>query len=141
MRTPTGDDQVTGQPYGDSEGDVHLNATTVYVEAAVLDFGGTEGAVVKNVYYSPTIVVAVPTIADGKSDEVEHTIGAGMTFSPAVGDAVIAIPTAALPTDCLLNGAYVSDTDKVKLSFGTKEGGAGVTGANVNFKFLFLDLT
>ena len=64
-----------------------------------------------------------------------------MTFAPAVGDMVIAIPLEALPTSAILCGAYVSNTDEVTVSFAAKEGGAGVTGANKNFKFLLIDLT
>lgn len=102
--------------------------------------GGTDAAAVKGMYVSGTIAVAVPTIADAEVDEVAVDIAA-MTFAAAVGDAVIAIPLEALPTDCLLLGAYVSATDTVTVSFGAKEGGAGVTGANKNFKFLLTDLT
>lgn len=89
---------------------------------------------------SETVAVTVPTIADAESDVAVVDVSA-ITFVPAVGDAVIAIPLVALPTDCLLNGAFVSAADEVTISFGTKEGGAGVTGAAKNFKFLFCDLT
>jgi len=101
---------------------------------------GTENAEMKGFYKSGTIVVAVPTIADGESDEVAVDVSA-MTFAPAVGDIVVAIPLEALPTDALLCGAYVSNTDQVTVSFGTKEGGSGVTGANKNFAFFFIDVT
>lgn len=98
-------------------------------------------AAIKGIYVSSTVAVAVPTIADAETDEVAVDVAAAFTVQPAVGDAVIAIPTGALPTSCILNGAYVSATDTVKVSFGTLEGGAGVTGANVNFVFLVIDLT
>lgn len=100
-----------------------------------------QAATAQAVYLSDTIAVAVPTIADAESDSVDVDIAAAQTHVPRVGDAVVAIPMAALPTDCLLQGAYVSATDHVIVSFGTKEGGAGVTGANVNFRFLYFDCT
>lgn len=90
---------------------------------------------------SDTVTVAVPTIADAETDVVEVDVSGGSTFQPVVGDAVIAIPLAALPTDCVLNGAYVTDTDKVTVSFAAKEGGSGVTGANRSFRFLYVDCT
>lgn len=68
-------------------------------------------------------------------------VSAATGFAPKVGDAVIAIPMEALPTDCILNGAYITATDTVSVSFGTKEGGSGVTGANKNFRFLYFDCT
>lgn len=87
------------------------------------------------------IDVAVPTIADAEIDEVAVDVAAASTFQPKVGDAVVAIPLAALPTSAILCGAHVSDTDEVTVSFAAKEGGSGVTGANVSFKFAYLDLT
>jgi hypothetical protein len=87
-------------------------------------------------------VVAVPTIADAEMDEVAVDVSSsGLSFTLGLGDAVIAVPLGALPTSCLLLGAYVSAADEVTVSFGTLEGGAGVTGANVNFSFLAFDLT
>lgn len=139
-RNPAGDDNSAGQPYEDLDGDWHWNGTTVYMEDAVLDYGSTEAPAIKNWKVSGTVAVAVPTIADAKTDVVVVDLSS-MTFAPAVGDAVFAIPLEALPTDCLLTGAYVSATDTVSVTFATKEGGGGVTGANKNFKFLFLDLT
>lgn len=88
-----------------------------------------------------TIAVAVPTIADAETDVVAVDVSAASGFQPRVGDAVIAIPLAALPTDCILNGAYVTATDQISVSFGTKEGGGGVTGANINFRFIYFDCT
>lgn len=88
-----------------------------------------------------TITVAVPTIADAEVDEVAVDVAAASAFAPKVGDAVIAIPLEALPTDCILAGAYVSDTDEITISFGAKEGGSGVTGANKSFRFLYFDCT
>lgn len=90
---------------------------------------------------SAAIDVAVPTMADGESDEVAVDVSAGSVFQPKVGDAVIAVPQAALPTSAVFCGARVTATDEVTVSFTTLEGGAGVTGANVSFKFLYFDLT
>lgn len=102
----------------------------------------TDRVTIKGIYMSPSnVVVAVPTIADAESDEVAVDVSGAFSMAPAVGDAVIAIPQEALPTDCLFNGARVTATDTITVSFGTKEGGSGVTGANKNFKFLVFDLT
>jgi hypothetical protein len=90
---------------------------------------------------SATVEVAVPTIADAEIDAVAVDVSGGSTFQPVVGDAVIAIPLEALPTSAILCGAWVSGTDEVTISFAAKEGGSGVTGANRDFKFLYLDLT
>lgn len=111
----------------------------VTIDGSIIN-GNTDGATVKGIYVSGTIAVAVPTIADAEIDEVAVDISA-MTFAAAVGDAVIAIPLEALMTSAILCGAWVSATDQVTVSFAAKEGGAGVTGANKNFKFLILDLT
>lgn len=102
----------------------------------------TDRVAVKGIYMTPAnVAVAVPTIADAESSEVAVNVASAFSVQPAVGDAVIAIPQEALPTDCLYNGARVTATDQITLSFGTKEGGGGVTGANKNFKFLVFDLT
>jgi hypothetical protein len=82
--------------------------------------------------------VAVPSITDPDIAKVDVDVSA-MTFAPAVGDSVIAIPLEALPTNCRLGGAWVSATDTVTITFGSE--GGNVTGANKNFKFLFDDLT
>lgn len=121
-----GDDLVVGDDV-DITGDIQI--------------GTSEAVAIKGVYLSSVVAVAVPTVADAESDEVAVDVSAAFTMQPAVGDAVIAIPQEALPTSALLNGAYVSATDTVKVSFGTLEGGAGITGANKNFKFLVIDLT
>lgn len=105
----------------------------------------TDRVAVKGIYMSPAnVVVAVPTIADNAAengDSVDVDVSAAFSMAPAVGDAVIAIPQEALPTDCLLCGAYVTATDTITVTFMSKEGGGGVTGATKNFKFLVIDLT
>jgi hypothetical protein len=89
---------------------------------------------------SDSITVAVPTIADAEIDAVTVEV-TGLDFSLVVGDAVIAIPLAALPTSCEIAGARVVDANDVRVSFGALEGGSGVTGANVAFRFLCFDTT
>lgn len=108
-----------------------------------LSFGASssEQAPLKGIYHSAVIAVAVPSIADGEADEVAVDVAAAFTVQPAVGDAVIAIPVEALPTACVFMGAYVSATDEITVSFDTLEGGAGVTGDNIDFRFLLFDLT
>jgi hypothetical protein len=105
----------------------------------------TDRVVMKGVYMNPAVIaVAVPTIANDAAenvDEVAVNVSTAFSMQPAVGDAVIAIPQEALPTDCVLCGAWVSATDTITVSFASKEGGGGVTGANKNFKFLVIDLT
>lgn len=105
----------------------------------------TDRVTVKGIYMNPSVVaVAVPTIANDAAENVDSVavdVSAAFSIQPAVGDAVIAIPMAALPTDCLLCGAYVTATDTITVTFGSKEAGGGVTGANVNFNFLVVDLT
>jgi hypothetical protein len=90
---------------------------------------------------SDTIAVAVPTIADAEIDEVAVDVAAASGFQPKVGDGVIAIPMEALPTSAVIAGARVTDTDEVTVSFAALEGGSGVTGANKNFRFLYIDCT
>lgn len=105
----------------------------------------SDRATVKGIYTAvANVVVAVPTIANDAAengDSVVIDVSGSFIVQPAVGDAVIAIPQEALPTDCLLCGAYVTATDEITVTFVSKEGGGGVTGANKNFKFLLFDLT
>lgn len=108
-----------------------------------LELGGTNKATIKGIYHSGTIAVTVPTIANDVAENVDSVDVdiSSLTFAAAVGDAVIANPLAALPTDCLLVSAIISATDTVRVTFASKEAGAGVTGAAVNFSFLIFDLT
>jgi hypothetical protein len=100
--------------------------------------GGSESAAIKAIVVSGSIAVAVPSITDPDCAKVDVSIAA-MTFAAAVGDAVIAIPLEALPTNCRLSGAWVSATDQVTITFSSE--GGNVTGANKNFNFLIVDLT
>ncbi len=99
-----------------------------------------ECAVIKGIYLSAVIAVTVPSFAAETSDSVVVDVAAAFTVQPAVGDAILAIPQAALPTDCLQAEAYITATDMVTVTFDAKEGG-GVTGAAVNYKFLLFDIT
>lgn len=90
-------------------------------------------------WLSDTVSVTVPSITDPDIAKVDVDVSAGSTFQPAVGDAVIAIPLVALPTNCRLQGAYVTATDTVTVVFGSE--GGNVTGAAKNFKFLYIDCT
>lgn len=105
----------------------------------------TDRVAIKGIYMNPAaIAVAVPTIANDAAENVDSVavdVSSAFSIQPAVGDAVVAIPTEALPTDCLMCGAYVTATDTITVTFGSKEGGGGVTGANKNFNFLVIDLT
>lgn len=98
----------------------------------------TDGATVKGIYYSGTIAVTVPSITDPDIAKVDVDVSS-LTFAPAVGDAVIAIPLEALPTNCRLQGAWVNATDQVQIVYGSE--GGNVTGGAKNHGFLFIDLT
>jgi predicted RecA/RadA family phage recombinase len=109
------------------------NATSTKIGTA-----GAESAAIKSIVDSGTIAVTVPSITDPDCAKVDVSISA-LTFAAAVGDAVIAIPLEALPTNCRLGGAWVSATDQVTITFSSE--GGNVTGAAKNFKFLIIDLT
>lgn len=131
-RNPSGDDPTATAFYNDVDGDLHHNGATYFGADTA------EGAAVTGVYDSGTIVVAVPNITDPDCAKVDVDISA-LTFAAAVGDAVIARPSEALPTNCRLGGAWVSATDQITITFSSE--GGNVTGANKNFKFLIFDLT
>ena len=88
-------------------------------------------------YETATISVAVPSITDPDIAKVDVTVTT--PEGVAVGDAVIAAPLEALPTNCRLQGCYVTATDTVTLVFGSE--GGNVTGASKDFRFLVFDLT
>lgn len=100
----------------------------------------TDRVTIKGIYMTPSNVsVSVPSISDNDTGEVAVDVSSAFDMAPAVGDAVIAIPQEALPTDCSLAGAWVSDDDEVTVSFTAQDG--AVTGASKNFKFVVIDLT
>lgn len=92
-----------------------------------------------SVWLSDTVSVTVPSITDPDIAKVDVDVSAGSDFQPKVGDAVIAIPLAALPTNARLQGAWVNATDQVQVVFGSE--GGNVVGAARNFKFLYFDCT
>lgn len=102
------------------------------------DEGSAEKVTIKGVYTSGTVAVAVPSITDPDIAKVDVDLSA-MTFAPAVGDLVVAIPLEALPSNARLQGAWVSATDTVQVVYGSE--GGNVTGANKNHKFIIFDLT
>ncbi|HYF52839.1 MAG TPA: hypothetical protein VEA41_01110, partial [Salinarimonas sp.] len=100
----------------------------------------TDRVTVKGIYMTPAnVAVAVPSITDPDIARVQVDVSSAFSIQPAVGDAVIAIPQEALPTNARLQGAFVYQTDGVEICFGSE--GGNVTGANKNFKFLIIDLT
>jgi len=127
----TGDDEAAGRFFTDYDGDLHQNGA-LYIGAE------TEGAAIKAIIDSGTIAVTVPSITDPDIATVDVDVSS-LTFAAAVGDAVIARPTEALPTNCRLQCAYVTGTDTIRVVFGSE--GGNVTGAAKNFKFLIFDLT
>lgn len=137
---PSGDDNKAGNPYVDLDGDVHTNGTTIYWDGSGTSLvnSGTDGATLKGLYTSGTISVTVPSITDPDIAQVAVDTSS-LTFACAVGDQVIVTPIVALPTNCRLQGAYVSATDQVTICFGSE--GGNVTGGAKNFNFLFFDLT
>lgn len=98
-----------------------------------------QAAVGPSFWLSDTISVTVPSITDPDIAKVDVDVSAGSAFRPAIGDAVIAIPLAALPTNARLQGAWVTATDSVQVVFGSE--GGNVVGAAKNFKFLYIDCT
>lgn len=104
-------------------------------------FGASSGeqAAIKGFYYSGTVSVTVPAITDPDIAKVDVSLASALVMQPAVGDAVIAIPLEALPTNARLQGAWINSTDQVQITFGS-EGGNVVSGAK-NFGFLVIDLT
>jgi hypothetical protein len=133
-------------------GEFYCDGTTWYSLNALSNSGAfssgsdaTDRVTIKGFYKNPApISVSVPSIVNDVPENVDSvvvSVAAAFSIQPAVGDAVIAIPLAALPTDCLLLSAYVTSTDNITVTFGSREGGAGVTGAAVNFDFFIVDLT
>ena len=101
----------------------------------------TDRVTLKGIYMTPAnVAVTIPSYAADTCDSVAVSVAAALSMAPAVGDAVIAMPQEALPTNCVLTGAYVTNTDEITVTFASAEAG-GVTGAAKNFKFLIFDVT
>lgn len=131
-RSITGDDPTATAFFTDNDGDLHQNGASFFGAET------SEGAEIKGIYNSGTISVTVPSITDPDIAIVAVDVSA-LTFACAVGDQVLVTPVVALPTNCRLQGAYVSATDTVTICFGSE--GGNVTGAAKNFNMLFFDLT
>lgn len=119
-----------------------FDTATGYTSPLGVKLGPTSAdqAGVKGIY-APTanVSVTVPSITDPDIAKVDVDVSTALTYQPAVGDAVVVIPTAALPTNCRILGAQVISTDTVQITYGSE--GGNVTGAATNHKFLFFDLT
>jgi hypothetical protein len=99
----------------------------------------TDRVPISGFYKNPAVVaVAVPSITDPDIAKVDVSVAAAFSVSVAVGDFVIAAPMEALPTNCRLQGAWVSATDTVTITFGSE--GGSVTGANKNFNFFLIKM-
>lgn len=87
-----------------------------------------------------TVSVSVPSITDPDIAKVDVDISSSnLGFAAAVGDPVIAVPLAALPTNARLQGAWVTAANSVQVTFGSE--GGSVTGAAHNFRFFVIDAT
>jgi hypothetical protein len=114
--------------------------TAQTVETLTVGSNTTDRKAVKGIYYSPAnVAVTVPSITDPDIARVQVDVSSAFSMQPAVGDAVIAIPMEALPTNARLQGAWVYQTDGIEITFGSE--GGNVTGAAKNFRFLVIDLT
>jgi len=89
---------------------------------------------VKAITATSATSVTVPSITDPDIAKVDVTVS-----GVAVGDMVLVAPLEALPTNCRLQGAFVTATDTVTFVFGTE--GGSVTGAAKTFDILIFDRT
>lgn len=120
---------------GKGSGAVHLGS----VSTGGVKIGTTAEAFAVKGIYAATVSVTVPSITDPDMAKVDVDVSAAFTMQPAVGDAVIVAPTAALPTNCRLLGAWVTTTDTVQITYGSE--GGNVTGAASNHRIIIIDLT
>lgn len=97
-----------------------------------------ERAAISGIYECANVAVTVPAITDPDIAKVDVDVSSAFTTSITVGSAVIAIPQEALPTNARLQGAWVSATDTIQVTFGS-EGGNVSSGAK-NFTFLVFTL-
>ena len=124
----------------DAKGSGSVDIATTSTGGIKVGTDSTDIVAVKGIYMSPSNVsVSVPSMDDMDGGEVAVDVAGAFSMAPAVGDAVIAIPQEALPTDCSLCGAWVNATDTITVSFTTQNG--AVTGASKNFKFVVIDVT
>jgi len=100
-------------------------------------FGGDNGSNLGGFYLSGVVAVTVPAITDPDIAKVDVDVDAAFsTITPAVGDAVIAIPQEALPTNARLQGAWITANNSVQVTFGSE--GGNVSSSAKNFKFLVI---
>ena len=100
----------------------------------------TDRVAIKGMYMSPANVnVTVPAITDPDIAKVDVDVSGAFSMQPAVGDAVIAIPTEAMEANARILNAYVTATDTITVVFGSE--GGNVTGGAKTFKFMVFDLT
>ena len=92
--------------------------------------------IIKDVVLSTGQSVTVPSITDPDIAKVDVAV-TGITV--AVGDMVLVAPKEALPTNCRLQGAFVTASNVVTFTFGSE--GGNVTGAAKLFDILVLDRT
>lgn len=112
-----------------------------FADVDSLSAGTSEAVTINGIYMTSAVDVTVPAITDPDiaSVDVDISTDGGLTFAAAVGDAVQAIPQAAMETNCRIQNAYVIDTDSIRVVFGSL--GGNVTGGTKAFKFLITDLT
>jgi hypothetical protein len=149
IATTRGPGVITFKTATDAAPSVLTTAMVISAAQNVLISGGggltvgsnaTDRTAMKGFYMNPSnVAVAVPSITDPDIASVVVNVASAFSMQPAVGDAVIAIPQEALPSNCKFQGAYVTNTDEITLVFGSE--GGNVTGDNKNFKFLVIDLT
>lgn len=108
---PTGDDNLAGNPFLDSDGDVHLNATTIYAEAANIVLDTTTGTkigtatteklgffnatpIVQRAAWTQTYSTADKTVSAPTAETLtDSTTGtASNTLAAGVGIETIALP-------------------------------------------------
>jgi hypothetical protein len=133
----TGDAQVTETAINIGSGwDSGITCASVASFTGGLKVGTSENLAsgVAGIHLSAVVAVTIPSIADGKVDQVDVDVAAAFTVAPAVGDVVFPVAQEALMTSAVVLGAQVIATDSVRVTFGCIEGGT-VTGAAKNFKF------
>lgn len=90
--------------------------------------------------YLPTeiqsVSVTVPSITDPDIAKVDVDVSSAFTASVTVNDFIIVNPTVALPTNCRFQGAIITATDTVTITYGSE--GGNVTGAAKAHNFLLL---
>ena len=98
----------------------------------------TSAAPIKGFYRTGTAInVRVPAITDPDDASVAFSVAAQYAISP--GDLVVAIPRAALPTNCLQTGSYCLSTSTVTVAFASE--GGDVSSTTVSYHVFSVDMT